>query len=171
MATTYEAIATVTVGAGGASSIEFTSIPQTYTDLVVLSSVRFDISGDNGFYFQFNNDTGTNYARLYLYGDGSSASSASATSQTRVPIGIGARSTATASTFSNSSGYIPNYTGSNYKSVSVDAVNENNATSADAMFWASIWNSTSAITSMKLFPSSGNIVQYSTATLYGIKNS
>jgi hypothetical protein len=171
MANTYEAIATVTVTGATAANMEFTSIPATYTDLLILSSVRFDISGDNGFYFQFNNDTGNNYARLYLYGDGSSTSSLAATSQARVPIGIGARSTATASTFSNSSGYIPNYTGSNYKSVLVDAVNENNATAADAMFWASIWNSSSAITSIKLFPSSGNIVQYSTATLYGIKNS
>lgn len=171
MANTHKAIATVTVTGATAANMEFTSIPGTYTDLLILSSVRFDISGDNGFYFQFNNDTAGNYERLYVGGDGSTVSSAAASSQTRVPIGIGARSTATASTFSNSFAYIPNYTGSKNKSVLVDAVNENNATSADAMFWASIWNSSSAITSIKLFPSSGNIVQYSTATLYGIKNS
>lgn len=171
MANTYVAIATVTVGSGGASSIQFSSIPQTYSDLCILTSVRFDQSGDNGLYFQFNSDTGTNYSRRYLYGDGSSASSGAASTQVRGMGGVGARSSQTASTFANSSCYIPNYTGSNSKSVSVDGVNENNGTTADVMFWASLWNSSSAITSISLFPSSGNIVQYSTATLYGIKNS
>ena len=171
MANTYEAIATVTVGSGGVADITFSSIPATYTDLCILTSFRFDQSGDNGLYFQFNADTGNNYSRLYLYGDGSSATSGSSSAQARGMGGIGARSTATASTFGNSLCYIPNYTAAVNKSVSVDGVNENNATAADAMFWASLWSDTSAITSIKLFPSSGNIVQYSTATLYGIKNS
>jgi hypothetical protein len=42
MANTYEAIATVTVGSGGATDIEFTSIPGTYTDLLIKSSLRSD---------------------------------------------------------------------------------------------------------------------------------
>ena len=172
MALTYQAIATVTVGSGGAADITFSSIPATYTDLVILSNVRFDQSSDNGLYIQFNGDvTGTSYSRRYLLGDGSSASSSSSSSTNRGMGGIGARSTSTASTFANSLCYIPNYAGSNNKSVSVDAVNENNATSADAMLWASLWSNSAAITSIKLSPNSGNIVQYSTATLYGIKNS
>jgi len=171
MANTYVAIATVTVGSGGAADITFSSIPATYTDLCILSSIRFDQSADNGLYFQFNGDTGNNYSRRYLAGDGSSASSGSSTAQARGIGGIGARSTATASTFANSLCYIPNYTAAVNKSVSVDGVNENNATTADAMLWASLWSDTSAITSIKLYPNSGNIVQYSTATLYGIKNS
>ena len=77
---------------------------------------------------------------------------------------------ATASTFGNAEIYIPNYASSNNKSVSADFVSETNA--ADAIFGltAGLWANTSAITSIKLTPAAA-FAQYSTATLYGIKNS
>lgn len=171
MALTYTAIATTTVGAGGASSIDFTSIPGTYTDLVVKLSVR----GDNNvttqqMYMTFNNST-TGYSARQVYGDGASATSATlSNSGAAISIVNTNTSVSTANTFSSTDVYIPNYTSSNNKSASADSVTENNGTTALAGLTAGLWSNTAAITSVKFAPQSGNFVQYSTATLYGIKN-
>jgi len=169
MATTYDAIATVTVGSGGAANIEFTSIVNTYTDLVILASTRSTSGGATDGSVYFNGDTtAANYSRRVLYGDGSAAASASV-SNARFLI-VNADGT-TASTFANSLIYIPNYTSSNNKSVSSEGVEENNATGAIAAMNAGLWNNTAVINAIRLVPTSGNFAQYSTATLYGIKNS
>jgi hypothetical protein len=170
MANTYAAIATVTVGSGGASSIEFTSIPQTYTDLCILVSGR----GSASAYYstlglQFNSST-SNWTNKWVQSYGSGVNSGSAANN-QIPDITG--NTATASTFGNMSIYITNYTSSKYKSVLLDSVTENNATSAQAQFYVDSWANTAAITSIKLQdPFSGyTFLQYSTATLYGISNS
>jgi hypothetical protein len=167
MPTTYNKIATVTVGSGGASSIEFTSIPATYTDLLILTSTR--CSGtDSDIRLTFNTSGGT-YTLRKLLGNGSSVSSETGTNAflRNNPSG------STASTFTNSMVYIPNYAGSNAKSLSADSVAENNATS-NAVVQLSVgnWSGTSAITSIKIDSTSGpsqTLVEHSTATLYGIK--
>ena len=164
MATTYEAIATVTVGSGGAANIEFTSIPATYTDLLLKFSTRYDLDV-NTFDFKINGVTTSQTARRVI-GTGSSAVSSTYTEIQTNPSG------ATASTFGNGEIYIPNYAGSNNKSLSIDAVSENNGTLAYATLEAWLWSNTAAITSLTLAGrSSAKFVQYSTATLYGIKNS
>jgi len=173
---TFIKIASVTVGAGGASSIDFTSIPSTYTDLVIKTSVRTDrASGADGLRLRVGNgsvDTGSNYSDRYLQGDGASVTSGSDTGATWLVAGISVASTSTASTFSNIEIYFPNYAGSSFKSMSVDGVSENNATTAYTNLAADLWSSTSAINTIKLLSAnSANFVQYSTATLYGIKSS
>lgn len=171
MANTYVAIATVTVGAGGASNITFSSIPQIYTDLILKFSTRCATGGAADVAATLNNDSGSNYPYRRLQGNGSSASSGNGT-YTAMVAGSSTGSTDTANTFANSELYIPNYISSNYKSGSTDAVTENNATTAYATLQAGLWNNTSAITSISLFNTGGqNFAQYSTATLYGIKNS
>jgi hypothetical protein len=169
MATTYEAIATVTVGSGGASSIDFTSIPSTFTDLLIQFSVRGTLNAGSGIiYLQFNGDnTSTNYQYRRLLGSGSAASSASGDDYI---VDVVQGDNATASTFGSECIYITNYAGSSFKSVSNDFVGENNGTLAYMGFMAFLWESTSAITSIKL-SGNGSIKQYSSATLYGIKNS
>lgn len=167
------AIQTVTVGAGGASSIEFTSIPQTYTDLVIVCSARNSSSSGIDMGMRFNGNTGTNYSYRSVYGSGSTASSGSASSETLFTrAGYSAGSGYTASTFSNVSYYIPNYTSSNNKSVSIDGANEQNSSTAYAQLVAGLWSQTSAITSVTLYVNSANtadnFAQYSTATLYGV---
>ena len=169
MALTYVAIATVTVGSGGAANIEFTSIPATYTDLVVKLSGRSTHSSTDTVQLTFNSN-GSNYDYRSLLGDGSAANSYGGDTSTYLPIQFIPGTSQTASTFSNMEVYIPNYAGSTNKSVSTDSVQENNATSAYAGLYAHIWSNTSAITSVKLDPVNGNFAQYSTATLYGIKN-
>jgi hypothetical protein len=170
MANTYVQIgSTVTVGSGGAANIEFTSIPATYTDLKIVVSARATInSGALGIYF---NGTTSGYSWRRLIGDGSSAFSDSTASYPNLRA-IGTNpSTYTASTFANTEIYIPNYAGNTNKSVSVDAVNENNATAAETSFLAGLWSNTAAITSVTLIPNSDNFAQYSTASLYGISKS
>jgi len=167
MPNTFTLIASSTVGAGGASSIDFTSIPSTYTDLVLVCSLRVSrASVVNNTVIKFNGSS-TSYSERVLYGNGSSAGSYS---DTQI-YDVNNAANSTASTFANSQFYIPNYAGSTNKSVSNDSVSETNATAATAQLVAGLWSNTSAITSISLTDYSGtNFAQYSTAYLYGVKN-
>jgi hypothetical protein len=172
MANTYVAIATVTVGSGGASYVEFTSIPQTYTDLVIKVSARSTQASTATDILMQLNGTTANYSNRRLYGNGSAtASNTNDYGTDEAQAGGASSANNTASTFGNTEIYIPNYTSSNNKSWSSDAVTENNATGAYQFLDASLLSNTAAVTSIKLYCGSGNFAQYSTATLYGIKNS
>ena len=171
MATTYTLISSVTVGSGGAANIEFTSIPATYTDLCIKFSGRGTTGSTTTSWLMRLNSSGTSYSSKRLYGSGTAAASDSATSGgIYLVISTMPASTGTASTFGNTDIYIPNYAGSSNKSVSIDDVQENNTTQAYAELAASLWSNTSAITSLSIFPDTGNFAQYSTAYLYGISN-
>jgi len=174
MATTYTLISSVTVGSGGAATIEFTSIPATYTDLAIKMSGRgtTNVGGTDhwrdisiGF-----NGAGSNVSitNRQLYGLGNSAGS---TTSTTPSAGAITGNDATVSTFSNSDIYIPNYTSSNNKSYSIDIVTEDNQTRSLVVLIAGLWSNTAAITSVTFYPASGNFAQYSTAYLYGISSS
>jgi hypothetical protein len=162
----YNLIGTTTVGSGGAASIDFTGIPQTFTDLMLVTSVRSTSTG-LGLIIQYNGVTGS-YTARYLEGDGASASSGTLSINRA---GNSVSSSYTANVFANNSLYIPNYAGSTFKSSSSDATTENNATTSYLDFYANLWSNTAAITSIALTVSVGNFAQYSSASLYGIKNS
>jgi hypothetical protein len=156
-------VSTVTVGAGGASSISFSGIPQTGTDLLVVFSLRAT-GGDaiSDIYPQLNSDTTySNYTDRMLNGNGSSAQSQIIT----LPYAWINGNTSTANTFGNGTIYVPNYTSSSSKSMSIDAVTENNASEAFQSMQAVRYSPTTAITSIRL---SGGLAfaQYSTASLY-----
>jgi hypothetical protein len=164
----YNLIATTTVDSpSGASTIEFSSIPQTFTDLKLVLSVRSS-DGSGSLRVQPNGLT-TNLSSRRLEGSGSGASSTSDASI--IFVYAVTLSSYTASVFSNIEIYIPNYAGSTNKSVSADGVMENNATEAYQNLVAGLWSNTAAITSLTLAKSTGTFVQYSSASLYGIKNS
>jgi hypothetical protein len=150
-----------------AASISFANIPQSgYTDLKIVASARSDRAdtSDNAI-ISFNGLT-TNLSYRYVQGNGASATSSSGSTGY---VGSIDGSTATSSTFGNAEYYIPNYTSSNYKSISSDAVDETNATNAYATLTASLWSSTAAITSINLKPQVGsNFLANSTFSLYGI---
>ena len=173
MANTFTLISSVTVGSGGAANISFTSIPQTYTDLLLKVSARTTYTqvADN-IVLQFNGDTGANYSFKRLESDGSAVATGGASSNANYFIlGYCAGDTATSNTFGSTESYIPNYTGSNYKSAGNVGVSENNATLSYMAMTATIWNQTSAITSIRAYSfDSGDFKQYSTAYLYGISN-
>ena len=157
---TYTPIATTTLGSA-ASSYTFSSIPTTYTDLILIGSITNDADGQ--FFIQVGNssvDTGSNYSYTGIYGDGSSAASARASSQVR--------------------GYLGYISGSSVKNFIVQVMNYSNTTTnktildrknqADQFIEANVilWRSTSAINTIKIFPASGNFTTGSTFTLYGI---
>jgi len=169
---TFVKIASVTVGSGGSSTIDFTSIPSTYTDLVIKGSVRGTGSGSGNSYsvsMSLNSvTTNRTWRRLYGYNGTSIGSDNGATGLTGTAGGTGG----TASTFNNFEIYIPNYAGSNNKSFSADTVAEINSSSGNELdLVAGLWSSSAAITNISLSISTTNIAEYSTATLYGIKNS
>mgnify|MGYP003704569849 CR=1 FL=1 len=168
---TYTLIASLTVGAGGASSIDFTSIPSTYTDLLVKLSGRSS-TGYNAadFYLQFNGSA-SGYSGRYLMKDSSDPTPVSSTSQTsKFLLGLIPATQATANVFGSAEIYIPNYAGSTNKSISVDSATENNGTIQWIYFAGGLWSNSSAITQVTLIDATGTFAQYSTAYLYGVKN-
>jgi len=173
MPLTYVAIAKSIVSSGTASSIEFTSIPQTYTDLVIKASLR-DTRTDSPVtdtLLTFNN-SGSGYSLRMSYGQ-SPGTGAAGVGGTAYISGLYENTNQTTSnTFSNTEIYIPNYTSSTDKIASIDAVTEKNgATDIYISFVSGLWAKSSPITSIKLVPMySLSYVQYTTATLYGIKN-
>lgn len=157
----------VTVGSGGAASIDFTSIPNTYTDLVIKFSGRNSDAGQDQVWITLNSLT-TGFSNKVLYGNGSGSGQSSSISRYVANI---TTSGYTANTFSNAEIYISNYAGSTNKSISSDIVNENNATTAYAVLSATLWSNTAAITSISLTPqTAGTFVQHTTAYLYGVSN-
>lgn len=161
-------VSTVTVGSGGAASIEFTNIPQTGKDLLVLFSGRVDggAAENVSLYYTINNSSSSIYFERLLRGTGTSAESASRTSQTRFEYIMQNGSPSTASTFSNTQIYITNYTVSNNKTILVDSIMENNGSVGMQDMVGQTWGSTAAITSLLFFRTGVNFVQHSTASLY-----
>ena len=145
------------------SSITFSSIPATFTDLVIKLSAR---ATSDAFEVQFNGSN-ANFTGRLLEGTGSGTASFSRTDNFVGYINI---SSSTANTFGNAEIYVPNYRSSNAKSFSVDAVTENNGTFALQTIHAGLWNQTAAITSVTIecLASGFSILAGSSATLYGI---
>ena len=173
MPNTYTLIASSTIGAGGASSITFSSIPSTYTDLKVVASTRNTSANTLGLLPIRFNGSSSSLSSVVMYGFGTNAGTSAYSGVAYAIWGYTNGATSTSNTFANTEFYIPNYTSSNYKSVSVDSVNENNATDGRQSLTAGLWSNTAAITSITLDALDGgagsvNFVQYTTAYLYGI---
>lgn len=163
---TMTLVSTVTVGAGGAASIDFTSIPQTGTDLLIVVSGRTtdaNVSASSNIKF---NGSATGYSEKTLRGTGSGTDTNSTSNLSALLYSFYfPGSSATSNTFGNNVLYIPNYAGSTNKSTSADHVTENNATAAALGIVAGLWANTAAITQVTI---TANFAQYSTASLYTI---
>lgn len=167
---TMTKLATYTVSAaGGDSSVTFSNIPQTYTDLKLLLSVRTTYNTWLDIYMSFNGNASSGYSYRRLQGDGGSVTSNNSTAAGAI-VGNTLGTDSTSSTFSSHSIDISNYTSSNYKSVSFDSVTENNATTAFSSLVAGLSTTTAGITSITFTLGANNYAQHSTFTLYGIKN-
>lgn len=155
---------------GSSASITFSSIPNTYTDLLLVTSTRnTQTANDNEIiYMRFNSDAGANYSWRSLIGTGSTVASTTGSSVTYAIAGRSPNNGRTASVFDNNLIYIPNYAGSTSKSASTDAVEENNATAAMQSIFTNLWTGTAAINSITILPAAGSFVANSSATLYGI---
>ncbi len=167
-------IQTVTVGSGGVSNISFTNIPQIYTDLILKISARTTGSSDDNMRITVNGDTAASYYNINLWSNGSSAATESVSGSGKLIADYAAgylpNTSTTANTFNNFEMYIPNYTGSNYKSISINNVSENNSASTYIRtgIGSALWSNTSPITSL-VVTNFNSFAQYSSATLYGIR--
>lgn len=169
MATTMRLIAKQTL-TGTTADVTFSNIPSTYTDLYLVFSSRTNRAlRVESVLIEFNGSSSNLSSRL-IRADGVGANSDTYT--TIAFAGLANGDTATANSFGNSECYIPNYAGSTNKSVSMSAVAENNATNADIYAAASLWSSTAAITSLRLYPAVLNsFVSGSSFFLYGLTKS
>lgn len=179
---TYKLIASSTVGSSGANTVEFTSIPGTYTDLLVKISARsIDTSVAAGYdplLYRINSAT-SGYLGRQLFGDGSTVGSGSeATRTSDIATGTWGRLTyyginngnTTASVFSVADVYFSNYASSTAKSVNCDFSSEGNGLTYYSEFITHLNSTTSAITSIAFALGKQYFGQYSTFYLYGISN-
>jgi len=161
-------ISTVTVGSGGSSTIQFSNIPQNYTDLKLIVSARMNYgSGINYSTFTVNSDSPSS---LTYFKNVVTEGSATVSTYSQSSYGTGGEVTigpapGTSPIFNSFEIYMPNYSGATYKPYTVDLVNSNTL-----WFWMSgnMYYNTAPITSLKLY-NSYNFSQYSSATLYGIR--
>jgi hypothetical protein len=171
-ATDYESIATVTVGAGGTSTVTFSSIPSTYTHLQVRFIARTsNASTGDGLAFRYNSDTGNNYNYHYVFGDGSTTgASGSSVAVSKNIIYRATGASAGASMFGAGIVDILDYKNtSKYKTARNLGGADSNG-SGISIFTSGLWLSTSAITQIDITSdSSSTIQQYSSFALYGIK--
>jgi hypothetical protein len=168
MTSTYEMIATTTLGSS-TQTVTLSSIPATYTDLVLVCSIKGD-AASMSVVFRVNGDSGSNYSATYLEGTGSSASSARVSSQTQIPLSASI-----------------SYNSTNFGTQIIQAINYSNTTTNKTFIQrfnsasggsfpgtgtsVGLWRSTSAINQLDLISTASgqNFVSGSTFTLYGIK--
>jgi hypothetical protein len=174
--TDYESISTVTVGAGGSSSITFSSIPSTYSHL----QLRWACITNRGTYaiddikVTFNSDTGANYSQHNLRGNGSTATAGSGVSQSYIYYDVSA-GTSVSNFFGVAITDILDYANTNkYKTTrALTGTDTNGAVAGEygrVALQSGGWRSTSAINSITIVPFTGTqFNQYSSFALYGIK--
>jgi len=154
--------------ASTATTVTFSSIPQTYTDLLIVASARSGYAGSGDtIVAQFNGDAvTTNYTYRRLIGNGTTSSSASGNF---FFVGYCTGSTDTANTFGSAQLIIPNYSATGIKGGSADSVYENNAALAIQGIHANSWSGTAAITSVALTAPSATAFQIgSIFSIYGL---
>jgi hypothetical protein len=172
MATTYTLISS-NVLSSTATSVTFSSIPATYTDLVLRVSARSNTAStvNDNFGITVNNST-TTYSLTRLTGTGSAVSSSRLSSGNSWYGDFVPGASATASTFGSMELYFPSYTSSQNKVASITSISETNATAASMSASAFLWQVTDTISSIKILSDGGgNLVTGSSFYLYGIKNS
>ena len=172
MPTTYTLISS-NVLTSSTASVTFSSIPATYTDLVLRISARLEDTGSSFPRIRFNGITTTTYSATYVRGDGASASSGTDPNDSYIAYMITDNASNTSNTFSNQEIYIPSYTVSQNKPVSISYVRESNSASTDVNLGAvaGLWRNTAAITEIGLVPIGTNYATGSSFYLYGISNS
>jgi hypothetical protein len=160
----YESIQTVTVGSGGAANAVFSSIPSTYKHLQIRAFHQSTGSPES--HMRFNGDTGNNYKIHFLYGDGGSAVGGTGGTTNAVSFNYNGGS---GSVFGASVTDILDYTNTNKNTTTRSLGGYDANGSGLEIYYSGLWINTAAITSITLYPVSGNFAQYSSFALYGIK--
>jgi len=165
--TSYESIATVTVGAGGSSSISFSSIPSTFKHLQVRGLVQL-ANGSGELDFRFNGDTGSNYSYHRIYGNGASVVAEAGVSTSQATVGYYLSAT---NVFNGIVVDILDYANTNKNTTTRSLNGMDTNGSGLILFDSSLWRNTAAITSIEVFSKDAGrpLTQYSQFALYGIK--
>jgi hypothetical protein len=160
MTVTYEAIATQTLGSATAT-VTFSSIPSTFTDLVLVFNGANTATGPNDSSYRINGDTGNNYSRTFIYGDGSNAVSSRGSNENQLYLAgfIGSTNSTVITNFNN---YANSTT---YKTV----IGRCSIPNANTFAGVGLWRNTGAITSISSIATAGSYATGSTFSLYGIK--
>lgn len=157
-ARTYEPIATTTLGST-ATSYTFTSIPQTYTDIVLISNVL--PASDARVKLRVNSDSSSNYSYTSVAGNGSITQSGRVSSYTELDLFWLALPSGWSTYISNFQNYSNTTT---FKTI----LNRGNSPAVETTATVGLWRSTSAISSIQIFTNAGNFAIGTTFTLYGI---
>lgn len=159
----------VVVGSGGTSSITFSNIPQTYQHLQIRGVARNTGTTNRSVSVQFNGDTTSSYAWHLLGGNGSSTAVENGVSQTNAQSFSQVYSNASANIFSAFVMDILDYS-SVSKNTTIRTIGSREENGAGLVsIYSGLWNSTSAVTSIKLYPLSDSLAEYTTLSLYGVK--
>ena len=155
---TYVPIASYTLGSNSSNFVVFSSIPQTYTDLILVQNIA--VSGAVSPFFRLNGDTGSNYSDTGMYGSGSTLGSGRHSSLSGALYGY-------FSTQGIAVSHFLNYTNTNtYKTI----LTRSGDTNYEMDFTANLWQSTAAINSITCYISTSiTYTAGSTFALYGIK--
>jgi hypothetical protein len=171
VATTYQLISSYTVTSGGTSSVTFSSIPQTYTNLIIQGSIK-SVRNDSNDWMRININSGTTAnVSVNIIGDGNGPSAYGSSSPQEFSIEGG--NSNTTNVFGSFTLLFGNYSNTSFsKTLNVETVTEESVSVGYANLFASSFNTTSAISSINLYPQySSSIAQYSTFYLYGLTNS
>lgn len=171
--TAFESIATVTVGSGGASTVEFTSIPQTFQHLQIrgICGNTTATHNYNTMSVRFNSDAASNYSTHRLYGQGTTTVAQGYANITNMYAGVTNNNAVAYSIFSPMIMDVLDYSSTTkYKTAKFLAGNEDNQAGYGVIYFNSgSWHSASAISTITFSPGSGNFCQHSSFALYGIK--
>jgi len=166
-------IATATVGAGGSSTIDFTGISSSFTDLLIVHALRSTSTAGPavGASITFNGSS-SGYSERILYNNGSGGAASGSRSGSFLEwAGLINSGLSTANTFSNAQLYIPNYAITAAKQIAAESAQEGQTTTAG--YWnhyvtTGYWSGTAAINQVTFTSSAGIFAQYSSITIYGI---
>jgi len=162
---TYTPLSTQTLSAS-ATSVTFTGIPQTYTDIVAVLNMKATSGSTSGVGMRFNNDSASNYSFTYLNGNGSTAVSARNSNQAGISVGpTNFAITEAANTFSPSVVHIQNYANT---TTNKTAISRGNNAANGVAATVGLWRNTAAINRIDFYMFAGNFDTGSTFTLYGI---
>jgi hypothetical protein len=169
----YDSIATVSVGAGGSSTISFTSIPGTYRHLQIRYTARSSAaSAILNLNMTHNSDTGANYAWHRVFGNGLSASAGGSASQSLEIIAQTSGASVSANIFGTGVIDILDYANtSKYKtSRTLGGIEDNSGTTNSSIqLFSGLWQNTAAVSTIAFTLNSGDFAQYSQFALYGVK--
>jgi hypothetical protein len=168
MTITYEKIATTTLG-GTAADVTFSSIPATYTDLVLVMSAAIPSGTDAFSFWQANGDTATNYSQTNLYGTGSTAGSDRITSISNPSFNYYSNITTTVGQNTTVATWLNYSNTTTYKTMLVRSNTATGPSFPGVSAIVGMWRNTAAITSLAFKVQGNSFATGSTFTLYGIK--